>query len=373
MRNKYQGHQLVDSVSTVYADEMSPQRFFQNFVSARKPLVLKSRNTDFLQTEFSNSSLANTVGDLLVEVEDKMQGPFGSTDVGKRKLMKFASEFLPALDGGEYYLTTQEIKEIDGIPEDFAPLIVRRLIDAGLVPLSLPIAGNLVLDNVNIWMGSARDGSSSGCHHDFHDNLYFLIRGTKTFRLRSPDRPLATHGRAQAVHKNGFISYVPDVRPDGAALADVLRWKGGEDNMDAAEELDLKHALDSKSWKCPPSFCIDRKAPDDAISITLNAGDIFYLPAGYFHEVISYNNSQDCGHLAVNYWYHPPTENIFSDPYPDKYWAQRAKLIARRLEQQERAGLRALSARSVRKHIKRRPLCRYFTQRQIKLFISRFV
>ena len=30
------------------------------------------------------------------------------------------------------------------------------------------------------------EGSSSGLHHDFHDNLYILLRGQKRFRLFSP-------------------------------------------------------------------------------------------------------------------------------------------------------------------------------------------
>ena len=373
MRNNYKGHRLVSAVLTVPANEISARDFFDSFVSQRRPVVLKSPNAEFLRTEFSNAKLANTIGDMVVEVEDKVQGPFGSTNVGRRKRMKFASEFLPAMNSGDFYLTTQKIKEVDGIPEDFAPLIVRRLIDSGLVPLSLPIAGNLVLDNVNIWMGASNDGSSSGCHHDFHDNLYFLIRGTKTFRLRSPDRLPVTTGKPKIVHKNGYISYVPGIRADGADMVDVLRCKGGEEELDEAEELELKRALSPLVDDSPPSFCATREAPEDAISVTLQAGDIFYLPAGYFHEVISYNDNYEVGHLAVNYWYHPPTEPSFSNPYPDNYWAFKAKRVARRLEKQERAAVKALSGKSERRHIKQRPLFRHYTQRQMKMFISRFL
>jgi hypothetical protein len=41
------------------------------------------------------------------------------------------------------------------------------------VPLGEWHASRLcLLFQINLWMGCAPDGSSSGLHHDFHDNLY---------------------------------------------------------------------------------------------------------------------------------------------------------------------------------------------------------
>jgi len=52
-------------------------------------------------------------------------------------------------------------------------------------------------------------GSSSGLHHDFHDNLYVLIHGHKSFRLYSPQDAdkLYTRGTIEFVHPNGRICY----------------------------------------------------------------------------------------------------------------------------------------------------------------------
>ena len=52
-------------------------------------------------------------------------------------------------------------------------------------------------------------GASSGLHHDFHDNLYLLLRGRKRFRLFPPQlaHRMATHGRISIVHANGCIVY----------------------------------------------------------------------------------------------------------------------------------------------------------------------
>ena len=38
----------------------------------------------------------------------------------------------------------------------------------------------------------------------------------------------------------------------------------------------------------------------------LKAGEMLYMPCGWFHEVRSYGNSKEVGHLALNYWFHPP-------------------------------------------------------------------
>ena len=59
------------------------------------------------------------------------------------------------------------------------------------------------------------------------------------------------------------------------------------------------------------------------------AGDILYLPAGWFHEVTSRNTAPIDGlgwHMALNYWFHPPDNLVeslegFQLPYKSSYWA----------------------------------------------------
>jgi len=52
-----------------------------------------------------------------------------------------------------------------------------------------------------------------------------------------------------------------------------------------------------------------------------------YLPASWFHEVTSFNDNSRTdpdfsGHLAFNYWFHPPTTKDFGTPYESEYWVQ---------------------------------------------------
>ena len=57
-------------------------------------------------------------------------------------------------------------------------------------------------------------GSSSGLHHDFHDNLYLLLRGCKHFELYPPTMAslMYTNGTISKIHPNGRIVYEGQVR-----------------------------------------------------------------------------------------------------------------------------------------------------------------
>ena len=50
-----------------------------------------------------------------------------------------------------------------------------------------------------------------------------------------------------------------------------------------------------------------------AAEVDLQAGQILYLPAGWFHEVTSFSTASSQTHLALNYWFQPP-DNL--DPSP---------------------------------------------------------
>ena len=57
-----------------------------------------------------------------------------------------------------------------------------------------------------------------------------------------------------------------------------------------------------------------------------HAGQMLYLPAGWFHEVTSFSSKESSTHLAINYWFHPPDnlqagEAGFTKPYRSGYWA----------------------------------------------------
>lgn len=98
-----------------------------------------------------------------------------------------------------------------GLPALYGEPVCRLVRD---VPLRPALLGGLVPHALNVWVGAAREGASSGLHHDHHDNLYVLLRGRKRFRLWSPAwaARMYLHGEVDTVHPNGRIVYKGQVR-----------------------------------------------------------------------------------------------------------------------------------------------------------------
>ena len=232
------------------------------------------------------------------------------------------------------------------------------------------------------WVGTSRNGASSGLHHDYHDNFYLLIRGRKRFRIYSPDCApfMYTYGEIAKVHFNGRISYVgSETRADGVPLTETTSSDEGEDEdkesdegVEDEDELILGKGFDYKSdsdsggdfdgmkddydeimgkddpeeqgrvEQRPDSFSrINAEALGDRAAmkksfplfsicreciVELKRGQTLYLPAGWFHEVTSGNDAKCENHAALNYWYHPPDSiDSFEQPYKQKFWSEQLK------------------------------------------------
>ena len=310
-------------------------------------------------------------------------------------------EFLEKLeqkDGDLLYLSTQESTN-----EDKFQVPCKELLEQHFIEKSVPWAGNLILHSCNLvispvclcvciidyatcshvcspcaqWMGKSQDGSSSGLHHDYHDNFYLLMRGSKRFRVFSPDCApfMYTHGDIDKIHFNGRISYRgKETRADGVPLGmtkavedesdddedEVVLGKGfdyksdsesgdgfgGKDDFDeivgtndpdnnGQESLD-DEGTDRDETARPDSFSkinvetIENKtvlvrdfplfSSCRELIIDLKEGQTLYLPTGWFHEVRSTGGQN---HTALNYWYHPPDSlDNFKRPYQDLFWAE---------------------------------------------------
>ncbi|KEQ65588.1 Clavaminate synthase-like protein [Aureobasidium melanogenum CBS 110374] len=249
-----------------------PKDFYSNFVHKRQPVVIQGKleDLDFVTKNWSNVDyLRETAGDASVKVEPmhKEKKRYG-TDV-ERVDTTFGA-FLDSLreEKEEYdYLTTQysddeddmdsedddednEEKE-DGqdneIKNGTFPQPVRALL-RDEVPMRPEMMGNLVLQQMNIWLGKTKAGTSSGLHHDFHDNLYILLKGRKRFVLYPPSAVyhLDTYGKPKKIHPNGLINEADEIRADGLVERDAaaLKVQALEEQMDKLEESGEKKGLD---------------------------------------------------------------------------------------------------------------------------------
>ena len=157
---------------------------------------------------WSNKLLREKSGHAVLRVESRLS-PNESFGRGNEEKITF-SEFLDSLDGNietSYYLTTQELSySHEGQPSLTSPPVDGLIGDFPWVP---KLCGNLIPQNINMWFGSSKLPTSSGLHHDFHDNLYILLRGEKTVTLFDPKEALNmyTEGEIVKVYPNGRINY----------------------------------------------------------------------------------------------------------------------------------------------------------------------
>lgn len=266
--NEYNGWNVPSNgytIPKVDASDLDPESFYHQYVRQRRPVIIKGLFKSITTSSSSSNDvpkhkesgleqwksfdyLKKKAGDekVMVEKRPNQDESFGQ---GNEIPMSFA-EFLDLISNGDvmHYLTTQDVEAsadesneegIGGRPDLMAPLMKRLQDDFVLRP---PIMANLIPSNINLWMGNSKDGSSSGLHHDYHDNLYLVLKGKKRFRLYSPSEAenMYTRGVLCKVHPNGRINYQgeettaygADLQSDAAANASFAK--------DQAEQLLVK-------------------------------------------------------------------------------------------------------------------------------------
>lgn len=261
------------------------------------------------------------------------------------------------------------------VPSQFHPLVTQQinLWMGSAVTSDKPALIHPTVENLGNFVPR---GNSSGLHHDHADNLYILTEGLKRFTLYLPADAgkLFTVGHINLVYENGLIDYHTDenspswrpLRADGAIISDWAQWKLQMDGISKEMKQEL-HAIVSKQesalrdneqdsiWDSasakldPPSFSRvppilahldeirnfkEKKALEEfaekyfpgflglkKLEVWLKPGDMLYLPAGWFHEVTSFGATNGSQHVALNWWFVPPTGQR-CQPYEDDYWLQ---------------------------------------------------
>lgn len=378
--NQYQGT-VVESTGSVVEEsgEKRPEAdtFFRKYVAERTPVVLRKCVPDdaFRANQWTLSRLKEKAGEVNVRVEIRTAGKqrgFGEGNFIHTNLAAVVDQL--AAGEQKWYMTTQDAGEDEtGRPALLGPPLNALKED---FPLRPELLRTLVPSTLNVWMGSSSTGTSSGLHHDQHDNLYCLLQGKKEFKLFSPNNAIGmpTFGEVVHIHPNGRLNYAGcPTRADGASLDADEQWKaackrrkaeeavadaekavaqgkeGAEQHLAEAEqnlEMLLDEALDQEAIssgmeeegdgteihmaKEPDHFCDRNSETIDLpyLHCTLHPGDMLYLPAGWFHEVYSSNSDRRAGtaepsyHMAFNYWFHPPDTKDFHHPYASTYWEE---------------------------------------------------
>jgi hypothetical protein len=239
--NGYSGYTFPEKELPVVLDRvdptMDPTEFFNRYVSQRRPCILTGLpdGVNGKPLHVTPDTLVQVAGDCKVQVEKRPDANqnFGQNRTAERQVVGTVKDLVERLRGPDrelYYLSTQQQEEAEEDEhQNQYPVPCRQLLDSGHIRSSLPLAGNLILQSCNIWMGAA-ERSASGLHHDYHDNFYLLLAGRKQFRLYAPAdaEKMSLYGSIQRIHHNGLISYESNPsRADGAPLREE-----GKDNDD---------------------------------------------------------------------------------------------------------------------------------------------
>eukprot|EP01068_Selenidium_serpulae_P012966 Selendium_serpulae@DN5903_c0_g2_i1.p1 len=430
------------------ATPITANGFYDEFVAPRRPVLVRgavSERSEWrgVRQWASKEYLARRAGAVQLNAERRRAGePGHAFGKGYREVMTFKA-FLDQVMDGDLYMTVQPLPLTDNdTPTAIASEPLTSLADD--FPGRPQLAGKLEPYLYTFWCGHspAPQWTTTGMHHDFHDNLYVVVSGRKKFRLYPPavSSVMPLVGTPIGVEPNGRVAYDKSAREDCALKTNVAEWRQQKADervdgatarlldattllnslpadaeqarrlarkamaaqrrqiADAEREMEslLDDALDANFADAAPveeeaegelsaallddeqfegaaaaeageaegddlrHFCratteAATAAADgvdlltDFLEVEMEAGDILYLPTGWFHEVLSQSAAPSdsaspwtadgaAPHVAMNLWFAPPSATgTFEQPYEDDYWKDVMKPLHKKLKAQRRA------------------------------------
>jgi jumonji domain-containing protein 7 len=147
-------------------------------------------------------------------------------------------------------------------------------------------------DAINFWLGNER--SVTAMHRDNYENVYVQIIGQKHFVLLPPiEMPCVNE---QKLTHCRYAPSTSDIRDDDL----VIEPQEEQDTVPVAvwdpEEPDLRRS--------------DYSHLSKPLLVTLQEGDMLYLPAMWYHKVKQTSGKEGFA-CAVNYWYDMSFEGSF--------------------------------------------------------------
>ena len=248
---------------------LSLEDFYSRFYTRRRPAVIRTQSLAQLgwhTQQWNNEYLAHKAGAQQVLVPQRGGGAY-SAESSAYVPMLFV-EFLRqvmARPGGDdrRYLNLQTDNVIE-------PPLLQLLGDFSIPPFYK----DLSLRCINLWMGNSDKTIVTPLHHDFNDNLYVVVEGRKRFTLFPPEQApnLYVRGQLLGVGANGIIRY--------ASMS----------GMPHLSQLDPESPDRER-------FPLYAAAAPTRLDVDIQAGELLFLPAGWFHQVSSSGR-----HIAVSFF-----------------------------------------------------------------------
>lgn len=265
---------------SVHTSMPSMQDFYFSALAKRVPIIIRLGDFSTIgwrTDKWSADYLAQRAGSQTVKVMHRINPDLPHSPENSEYLdctfREFLDESLRSPQGSdEWYLNLQGYRVMD------PPLL--QLIGDFSIP---DLYRELPLRSINVWMGKSRKKILTPLHHDFNDNLYAIVKGKKCVTLFPPEcaRAMYTRGEVLQIQPNGMIDY-HDMK---------------NQYMPHMAQVDI----DQPDYIAHPEY---KHAESRRLNVTLHAGDMLYIPCGWFHQVSSLAGE----HIALSFFAEPPTQ-----------------------------------------------------------------
>ena len=144
---------------------------------------------------------------------------------------------------------------------------------------------------LNIWIGD--DKSATSIHRDPYENLYLVLKGQKMFRLWAPvdevSMPTVSVPTGRYEYTEAESEHHFNVLEDGSG--EKIPWVNFDPLSECRSQTNAEAGASTRNMH----------------QVTVQEGQVLYLPAGWYHHV-----TQRCGKwqdgssapcIAINYWY----------------------------------------------------------------------
>jgi peptidyl-lysine (3S)-dioxygenase / protease len=178
--------------------------------------------------------------------------------------------------------TNSKDSENDNLRQEYSNLLQDVPADIAFARIALEKQA----DAINLWIGN--ELSVTSLHKDNYENIYVQVRGQKHFVLLPPIEMPCTN--EQLLPKTRYRS----VEGHSSTWPEDLTFDAGEEDCQ----------VPVATWD--PDDPLKRLSKYSHLStplrITLDEGDLLYLPAMWYHKV-SQSSGVEGFACAVNYWY----------------------------------------------------------------------
>ncbi|KAK6504629.1 hypothetical protein TWF481_006568 [Arthrobotrys musiformis] len=312
-----------------YLDDPPTPLEFHQIISRNRPVIIRNAMNDwpsFTTNKWTPAYLASKMGDMEVMVAETPRGNADSivTHEGTEYFVKPNTAYYPF----DSFLTALKSSTTDPSP---STILYAQSQDSNLTSEYLPLSQDIpstipwasislsqpLPDAANIWIGNHH--SVSSLHKDPYQNLYGVLLGTKVFYLVSPIgvagvKEKKVRSATYVKHGEGF-----DIVPDPVSTSSPgEESEGEEEGMITWPSVSLDEYFSlPEAERSIPVEDISEEDPwkwtklSTPIKVEVQAGEMLYLPALWYHQVAQRVDEDEGVCVAVNYWY----DMDFSGPF----------------------------------------------------------